>query len=272
MPNEQTTTKYNLTKGDYTSMRDFFSNISCRPNDKIDNTMDVNSTWKVIHEELLYAIKTFIPTKKLCKNNQQRSKTINDDDLLHKLKNKKESFKFYKKYPSGTNLRSYCKARNAVTRGLRKASMNKEIQIAKTIKSNPKAFYQYISSKTTSKITIPDLLNCDGSLTTTDIEKCNTLNNFFSSVFVRENITNIPDFHPVSNSKLETVTISEYDVALKLKSLNSSKSPGPDLIHPKILSELAGVLALPLFLLFNKTLEHGKIPQDWKLAEVRPIF
>ena len=68
-------------------MREYFSKISW--NDKIDNTMDLNSTCKVIHE-LLNAIKTFIPTKKLCKNNQQRSKTINDGDLLHKLKNKKD--------------------------------------------------------------------------------------------------------------------------------------------------------------------------------------
>ena len=72
LPNEQTTTKYILIKGDYTNIREYFANISW--NDKIDNTMVVNSTWKVIHKELLYTIKTFISTQKHRKINQQSSK------------------------------------------------------------------------------------------------------------------------------------------------------------------------------------------------------
>ena len=57
-----------------------------------------------------------------------------------------------------------------------------------------------------------------------------------------------------------------------LKSLNVSKSPGPDEIHPRILKELSYELSKPLTMLFNKSIHDGKIPDKWKIAEVRPIF
>ena len=58
----------------------------------------------------------------------------------------------------------------------------------------------------------------------------------------------------------------------KLKSLKPSKSPGPDGIHPRVLRELADVIADPLKQIFDKSLSEGKLPSEWKDAEVRPIF
>ena len=57
-----------------------------------------------------------------------------------------------------------------------------------------------------------------------------------------------------------------------LHNLNSNKSPGPDNLHPKFLKLSAKSLAKPFTLLFNKTLTFGCIPDEWKIAEVRPIF
>ena len=64
----------------------------------------------------------------------------------------------------------------------------------KSLKSNPKAFYQYISSKMLKKEGIANLIkeNCD--LTSNDKEKCDVINDFFSSVFTAEDLNNIPDF------------------------------------------------------------------------------
>ena len=57
-----------------------------------------------------------------------------------------------------------------------------------------------------------------------------------------------------------------------LNNLNPNKSPGPDLIHPKLLKNSSKSLAKPLKILFDNTLLEGNIPSDWKIAEVRPIF
>ena len=58
----------------------------------------------------------------------------------------------------------------------------------------------------------------------------------------KDNTSKIPYFASVINLKLDNVTITENDIAQKLETLNSSKSPGPDQIHPKILSELSNEL------------------------------
>ena len=47
---------------------------------------------------------------------------------------------------------------------------------------------------------------------------------------------------------------------------------GPDKITAKVLLELKDELAIPLCIIFMKSLKEGKVPRDWKLANVTPIF
>ena len=70
--------------------------------------------------------------------------------------------------------------------------------VAKYVKSNPKAFYQYVATKTKNKETIPNLLKTDGSFTENDLGKAELLNDYFSSVFTAEDADNIPSNEPKS--------------------------------------------------------------------------
>ena len=76
------------------------------------------------------------------------------------------------------------------------------------MKSDPKKFYQYISSKSSKKYNIPDLIKPDGSRTLNDEEKSCTLNNFFSSVFTTENNENIPTFQDRVSEEKQIYTVS----------------------------------------------------------------
>ena len=129
-----------------------------------------------------------------------------------------------------------------------------------------------MASKNKSKETIPNLLRPDGTLSESTSEKCEIFNKFFASVFTEEGDGELPDFDKTPDTILENIIITEHQMYTSLKSLKTSKSPGPDEIHPRILKELANELSYPLTLLFNKTLEKGKIPAEWKIAQVRPIF
>ena len=51
-----------------------------------------------------------------------------------------------------------------------------------------------------------------------------------------------------------------------------SKSPGSDKWHPRFLKESAEQLVIPLEVLFRKFLDGGFIPNQWKTANVIPIF
>ena len=57
-----------------------------------------------------------------------------------------------------------------------------------------------------------------------------------------------------------------------MKSLNPNKTPGPDNVHPQLLKNCAQSLTKPLFLLFAQSLSSGKLPKEWKMANVTPIF
>ncbi|KFP46361.1 RNA-directed DNA polymerase from mobile element jockey, partial [Cathartes aura] len=54
--------------------------------------------------------------------------------------------------------------------------------------------------------------------------------------------------------------------------LNAHKSMGPDGIHPRVLKELADVIARPLSVIYQWSWESGEVPVNWKLANVIPIF
>ena len=119
---------------------------------------------------------------------------------------------------------------------------------------------------------ISHLIDDQGNLTKNDKEKCEVLNEFFSSVFVNEGDGPVPTFTSNFKTELTTITINDENMQKALNNLNSSKSPGPDQVHPRVLKELAEQLSHPLRLLFDKTLRDGKIPESWKVAEVKPIF
>ena len=88
----------------------------------------------------------------------------------------------YKVHSTAQNYRTYAKLRNQVNYEVREAKKNKEL--TKDAKHNHKALFQYMSSKTKPKETIPDLLKSDGNYTEGNKEKANILNSFFGRLFI----------------------------------------------------------------------------------------
>ncbi|KAK4832243.1 hypothetical protein QYF61_021168 [Mycteria americana] len=57
-----------------------------------------------------------------------------------------------------------------------------------------------------------------------------------------------------------------------LRQLNVPKSMGPDGLHPRVLDELADVMAGPLSIIYQGSWESREVPPDWKLANVISIY
>ncbi|CAM4574090.1 unnamed protein product [Caretta caretta] len=47
---------------------------------------------------------------------------------------------------------------------------------------------------------------------------------------------------------------------------------GLDVLHPRVLKELADVTAEPLAIIFENSWPSGEVPDDWKKANVVPVF
>ena len=82
----------------------------------------------------------------------------------------------------------------------------------------------------------------------------------------------LPSFNQIPPDKLESISISAYEVENILKTLKTGKAAGPDSIDNRLLKEFARPLSAPLTDLFNFSLSTGKVPSLWKQANVTPVF
>ncbi|GAB0205476.1 mitochondrial enolase superfamily member 1 [Grus japonensis] len=72
--------------------------------------------------------------------------------------------------------------------------------------------------------------------------------------------------------KEDFALVEEDQVKDHLGKLNTHKSMGPDGMHPRVLRELADVVAVPLSIIFERSWRTGEVPEDWRKANVTPVF
>lgn len=175
----------------------------------------------------------------------------------------------------GTTRKQYNRARAKVKNLLRKAKRRFEREIALQAKTNPKAFWGHTRRYLKTKNGVAPLLadpKDKNSMKFTDAEKANILLNQFSSVFTRESNGQIPILERRTDSVLSDLIITDEMVRKELRNINVNKSCGPDELHPRLITELADLIAIPVTVLFNATLQDGILPKDWKKAFIAPIY
>ena len=165
----------------------------------------------------------------------------------------------------------YVRARRRTTRLVRQAKKLHERKIEKSIKQNSKGFWKLVRQKTKVNTGITDLV-VDGKTVTSDIEKAEALNNYFSSVFTIENLGNIPQVTTRVDTVQEELSITEVKLIEILNKLKVDKSPGPDKIHNRVLYEIRYEIVGFLTYMQDFSLNNGQVPKRWKEAEVIPIF
>jgi len=260
--------KFKYDKGNYDCMRLEVAEY----NWKELEGLSVEEHWKIFKDRLHEQMNKHIPKTSGRAAPKKRPLWMNEKALT-KVRKKTEAYKRYMGTREGKDFDLYARARNQAKWACRCAVRDHESNIARYSKSNPKAFYSYANGKLKTKSSVPDLDRPQGGKTKTDREKAEVLNDFFSSVFTRENTSNIPDFAERAHKvPLQQLQATPDMVLKKLVRLKPGKAQGLDGVNPRVLIELQNELASPIADLMNKTLEKDEIPQDWKDALVSPIF
>ena len=71
---------------------------------------------------------------------------------------------------------------------------------------------------------------------------------------------------------MESITVLTNGISKLLKDLNPHEAAGPDQIKPLDLQKLRDVIAPILQVIFQRSLNTGRVPKDWGTAFVCPLF
>ena len=230
----------------------------------------VEENWVTFTEVMEELVKKSVPKVTVRENRKLKQPWVNKE-TIQQIKEKKKAYRRYRKTRKEEDLFKYKEARNNATKKLKSDKREYEQKIAEESKTNSKAFWNYVNSKTKYREGICELERGDGTVAQDDIEKANTLNSFFTSVFTVEDLESLPSAQAATVNSQMQIQITEDMVFKELDKLNANKSPGPDGIHPFILKNVSKELSVPLNSIFNQSLREGRVPEDWKKANVTAI-
>ena len=265
------TRQFNYWKGDYTSISRELEQVDWN---SVLGTSSVEDSWLFLKSHLTALMDKYIPRKKV-RNKKNKSNWMSAE-TMNMLKMRNQAWKKFQIYRSIGNYNAYKKIRNKVNRMVRVDQKNHRRKTISSFKDKPKKFYSYMRQTQTVKIQVSQLEKEDGTMTESDKEAADELCRFFKSVFIEDNDL-APSEAKIQQHQFPTfvspmLCFSRDSVLKKLTGLHSDKSPGPDEVHPMLLKECAEVLAEPLSLIFQQSFESGCLPEDWKSANVVPIF
>ena len=152
-------------------------------------------------------------------------------EVLKVIRSKHRAWKMYLATRQKSDL-AYSKIRNHCTLIVRKARFLFEQLM---LNLTPRSFGA-INQTTKVKPGVSILQRDDGTITENDNDIAKLLNDYFCSVFTRENLENIPVLPPKNfDSPLTNIQITSDEVSQQLSRLQSHNSAGPDWCHPCVL-------------------------------------
>ncbi|CAJ0962937.1 unnamed protein product [Ranitomeya imitator] len=258
----------NFRKAKFDQLRDALNLVDW---DNILRNKNTDNKWEMFKNILNRQCKRFIPCGNKRTRNRKNPMWLNKE-VRQAINSKKKAFALLKQDGTIEALKNY-REKNTLSKKLIKAAKKEtEKHIAKESKTNPKLFFNYINSKRIKTENVGPLKNSEERMVVDDEEKANILNTFFSTVFTVENemLGEIPRNN--ENPILRVTNLTQEEVRNRLNKIKIDKSPGPDGIHPRVLRELSNVIDKPLFLIFRDSIATGSVPQDWRIANVVPIF
>src|SRR5436190_1429594 len=124
--------------------------------------------------------------------------------------------------------------------------------------------------------TIIPTLTHDGSVSETDLEKCNIFADYFEDAFSPGDVLNIEtteEVHDTLNSEFMTAELpikfaSPSEIKVIINNLPNRKAPGHDLIPNVVLKNLTKKALAYFTSILNACLSQNYFPKTWKHAEV----
>ena len=255
---------FDYKNADMNGLNDFFCSIDW---DNLFDGKETDNCWSTFTETVEAGTAQFIP--KIPRRTKGKPPWMTRN-VIRMCRKKQRYWKAYTSSKTPEHFERYKQQEKTTKKAVSSAKRRYEKRIANN--GNKKPFNAYIKTKTKDRTPVGPL-KVNNATISDNKEITKVLNEYFCSVFTRENIDNFPtvDDLPFLYSLQRTV-FTQKKVYDKLSKLKPSSAPGPDGLTARILKDFAGILASPLAAIFNSSMDSGVIPSDWKCANVSPIF
>ena len=229
---------------------------------------DINKLCDAFYGPIMTAVNETVPTTKSKKNITPPWYT---PELMKLIKNKVRARRRYLKHKSLETRREYSSLRSKLKWLLALTYREFITGAERRIKTDPKLFWSFVNSKRqTSRI--------PGEMVFNDVNLSDPQSivdgfaGFFSSAFLPCAGTSIPSSSREANKVISIVEFSEKEIIKACSSLTPNLTSGSDLIPAFLVKDCAHVLASPLKILFNCSMQLGRFPDRWKITNICPIL
>jgi len=192
--------------------------------------------------------------------------------------------RYFRRFKSSSNIHSFLQYKNqirVITNLITSAKENYEKNLCNSVGTslkNPKLYWNTIKKLMGNKFTstIPTMVDpLTQNICSTNVEKANLFLKTISSKLHRRNLTpnnRIPHFLNRCVHNFIHNYITSADILKLLKNCEAEKACGPDNISNKMLKLIAPNISPILAKLFNKIIDSGIFPNQWKHGTVSVIY
>ena len=231
----------------------------------------VETKWQDHREAIFKAMSHDIPTK--WSSNRSHHPWLSSK-LKKCIKKKHKLMQLAKKTGIPSYWTKYKQHKSITQKQVRQAHLNYvNTFLNKSLEhGNNKPFWKYVKARRNDNIGVAAIKN-NGILYHDSKTNAEHLNHQFKSVFTMDDDTdNLPTMSHPKYPNIENITISIEGVEKLLDNINIHKASGPDKIPNIILETCSKEMSPALANIFQQSLDTGTLPNDWRNANIRPIF
>ena len=252
------------SKADLPSVNTDMQSFSQILTEKFSIKTDVNILWTEFSKKCLELMRNHVPTKE--KSSCYSQPSINQD-LKRLSRRKKKVYIRAKRTKKKEDWAAYKKSKKESQRECRRAySIHVNILVSDDQIGNPKKLYSLIKSKKCDANGIAPLIS-NGVNYSESRKKADILNHQFTSFFTEEYLSSVPELNSTDHPSVQSIVVNRKGVLKLLQGTNQHKATGPDEILKTLSDEEVDIICL----IFQASLDQGRIPKVWKQTYISPI-
>lgn len=240
-----------------------------------DSTSDINDDWASWRDNFLTIANIHIPQKTIKGRHNPPWITGEILNVLKKKETLRRKLRRSIAAQAEAIMNKYKTLRSTAKKLIKDSREHYFASLSESLYSNPKRFWSFFKTSTkTDRIPTQVSIATDTSSrisSSSAVDNANLFNRYFNSVFLEDSGDTYSPLPLLSNETITEIILEPSEVYSALYNLNPSKASGPDKITTRVLKECASSITPSLTHLFNKSLNTGNLPTEWKLSDVIPL-